>query len=135
MSDLNSCSFTGRLTKDAVVKTVGSNSTQLAEFDIANNTGFGEYTKTNYITCTFWGKRAVSVAPYLKKGTQAAVTGEVSTQTWTGKDGQEHTKLCLKTAEVALLGGGKKEGAEPPETASAGGGYADAEEAQAKWPY
>ena len=48
MSDLNCCSFVGRLTRDAVVESIGAKGTQITKFAIANNTGFGSYQKTNF---------------------------------------------------------------------------------------
>ena len=75
MADLNSCSFTGRLTKDAEVVTVGAKGTQITKFSMANNTGFGTYARTNFFNVQIWGKAGVAVSQYLTKGKQVAVTG------------------------------------------------------------
>ena len=47
MSDLNSCTLTGNLTKDAEVKLIGAKQTPCCEFTVANNTGFGQYEKAS----------------------------------------------------------------------------------------
>ena len=107
MSDLNSCSFTGRVTKDAVVESIGAKGTQVTKFSIANNTGFGQYAKTNFFNVQVWGKAGVAIAEYLKKGKQIAVTGMLENQKWTGKDGLEHDSWNLTCQSVTLLADAK----------------------------
>lgn len=107
MSDLNSCSFTGRVTKDAVVESIGAKGTQITKFSIANNTGFGQYAKTNFFNVQVWGKAGVAIAEYLKKGKQIAVTGMLENQKWTGKDGLEHDSWNLTCQSVTLLADAK----------------------------
>lgn len=103
MADLNNCSFTGRITKDAVVETVGAKGTQLTKFSIANNTGFGQYAKTQFFNVQIWGKAGTAVAQYLVKGKQVAVCGSLENQKWTGKDGLEHDSWTLSCQGVTLL--------------------------------
>ena len=103
MADLNSCSFTGRVTKDAVVESIGAKGTQITKFSIANNTGFGQYAKTNFFNVQVWGKAGVAIAQYLTKGKQVAVTGTLENQKWTGKDGLEHDSWNLTCMSVTLL--------------------------------
>lgn len=107
MSDLNNCAFIGRLTKDAIVETVGSKGTQITKFSIANNTGFGTYARTNFFNVSIWGKAGVSVAPYLLKGKQVAVAGVLENQKWTGQDGMSHDNWCLTANSVTLLSDSK----------------------------
>lgn len=107
MSDLNSCSFTGRVTKDAVVESIGAKGTQITKFSIANNTGFGQYAKTNFFNVQVWGKTGVAIAEYLKRGKQVAVTGMLENQKWTGKDGLEHDSWNLTCQSVTLLADAK----------------------------
>lgn len=103
MADLNSCSFTGRVTRDAVVESVGAKGTQITKFGIANNTGFGHYAKTNFFNVQVWGQAGAAIAQYLKKGKQVAVTGQLENQKWTGKDGLEHDSWNLTCQGVTLL--------------------------------
>lgn len=107
MSDLNSCSFTGRVTKDAVVESIGAKGTQITKFSIANNTGFGQYAKTSFFNVQVWGKAGVAIAEYLKRGKQVAVTGMLENQKWTGKDGLEHDSWNLTCQSVTLLADAK----------------------------
>lgn len=103
MADLNSCSFTGRVTRDAVVESVGAKGTQITKFGMANNTGFGQYAKTNFFNVQVWGHAGAAIAQYLKKGKQIAVTGQLENQKWTGKDGLEHDSWNLTCQSVTLL--------------------------------
>lgn len=108
MADLNSCSFTGRVTKDAVVESIGAKGTQITKFSIANNTGFGQYAKTNFFNVQVWGQAGAAVAQYLKKGKQVAVTGMLENAKWTGKDGLEHDSWTLTCQGVTLLADAKQ---------------------------
>lgn len=103
MSDLNSCSFTGRCTRDAEVSTVGAKSTILTKFAIANNTGFGQYAKTNFINVQVWGKAGEAVAQFLKKGKQIAVTGQLECNKWQDQNGVPHEGWTLTASSVTLL--------------------------------
>ena len=116
MSDMNVCTFTGRLTKDAVVKTVGQKGTQLTEFAIANNTGFGQYAKTNFFNVQVWGQAGVAVAQYLIKGKSVGVSGTLENAKWTGQDGVTHDSWVLSCNQVTLLADAKPkaEGSTPP---------------------
>ena len=108
MADLNSCSFTGRVTKDAVVESIGVKGTQITRFSIANNTGFGQYAKTNFFNVQVWGQAGAAVAQYLKKGKQVAVTGMLENAKLTGKDGLEHDSWTLTCQGVTLLADAKQ---------------------------
>ena len=108
MADLNSCSFTGRVTKDAVVESVGAKGTQITKFSIANNTGFGQYAKANFFNVQVWGQAGAAVAQYLKKGKQVAITGMLENAKWTGKDGLEHDSWTLTCQGVTLLADAKQ---------------------------
>ena len=103
MSDVNNCVFTGRLTRDAEMKTIGAKGTLLLTFSIANNTGFGEYAKTQFFDVQLWGKRGESLQQYLTRGKQVAVVGQLEQNKWTGTDGQEHYSWRLNANDVQLL--------------------------------
>lgn len=114
MADLNSCSFTGRLTKDAETSTVGSKGTSVTKFAIANNTGFGQYERTNFFNCQMWGKAGESIRQYLVKGKQVAVTGVLENQKWTGNDGVQHDSWTLTVSTVKLLADSRNSQDEAP---------------------
>lgn len=114
MADLNSFAFTGRLTKDAAIKNV--NGKTLMELDVANNVGYGDYAKTNWLKVKMWGDRCNNVAPIFKKGSLVTGQGELSTNEWTNNNtGEKHVDLVVTVMNVQLLASKKAENAEEPE--------------------
>lgn len=110
MSDLNNCSFTGRLTKDAELKVIGAKQTPCAEFSIANNTGYGQFEKTSYINVQLWGSSGQNLMPYLKKGQQIAVCGELTQNDWVDQNGVKHSMWRLSATRLTLLASPKGTG-------------------------
>lgn len=108
MADLNVWAVTGRLTKDAEFRTLASGKALLT-CDIAVNTGWGDYAKTTYVRVQQWGERGKNLAQYLKKGKPIAVSGSLSVNTWTGKDGVERQQLALDTTSIQMLSLGQAE--------------------------
>lgn len=114
MADLNSFAFTGRLTKDAAIKNV--NGKTLMELDVANNVGYGDYAKTNWLKVKMWGDRCNNIAPIFKKGSLVTGQGELSTNEWTNNNtGEKHVDLVVTVMNVQLLASKKAENAEEPE--------------------
>ena len=108
MADVNNCTFTGRLTRDAERKTLPTG-TVLVTFDMAINTGWGDYAKTLFLTVNVWGKQGENIQQYLTKGKLVGATGELEVQQWVSqKDGTEHKKNVLGQAKVTLLSTGQK---------------------------
>ena len=122
MSDLNSCTFIGRCTRDAETMQVGAKGTSLTKWAIANNTGFGQYEKTNFFNCQMWGKQGEGLRPLLKKGKQIAVTGVLENTSWESQDGTSHDAWTLTVTQVTLL-------ADPKGGFSNGGTTVDSAEA------
>lgn len=102
MADLNNFTFTGRLVKDALLKTLPTGK-QLLELSVAVNIGYGEYKKTLFIKVNLWGARGEKIAVYLKKGGLVGVTGSLDKDTWTGRDGIEHTEFMVNAADITML--------------------------------
>lgn len=114
MADLNSFAFTGRLTKDAQIKNV--NGKTLMELDVANNIGYGDYAKTNWLKVKMWGDRANNIAPIFKKGSLVTGCGELSTNEWTSNNtGEKHVDIVVTIMNVQLLASKKSDTAEEPE--------------------
>lgn len=103
MSDLNNCTFTGRLTRDAETLTVGAKQTTLTKFGMANNTGFGQYEKTSFFNVQIWGRQGEALLPYLKKGKAVAVAGELVNDKFQGRDGEQHDSWVLTARSISLL--------------------------------
>ena len=135
MADINSLTLTGRLTKDATVKSfnnpnTGKTSTK-AEFSIAvgkskkNPDGtWGE--ETSYFDCDYW--TSPSLAPYLTKGRQVCIDAELVQEKWTdAQSGQPRSKVVIHVNDLKLLaepkaqqGNGQPQGGYAPQN---NGGY------------
>ena len=85
MSDLNTISLIGRLTKDPESFSDG----KVTKFSIANS--YYDYKSkdnaTNFFNCVAFGKSAETIMTYLRKGGQVAIQGELRQSKWQGKDG------------------------------------------------
>lgn len=109
MADLNVVTLTGRVTKDATIESVGAKGTRLTKFGLANNTGFGQYEKTNFFNVQIWGKQGEAVAQYIVKGKQVGVTGTLECQKWTAYDGTPKESWNLTCTGVTLLADAKNQ--------------------------
>lgn len=101
---MNSWNFTGNLGSDADLRFTKAG-TEVLQFSVATTSGYGERQTTSWARCTLFGKRAESLAPYLLKGQQVAVTGEVKLHEWTGKSGETKQSLEVSVQDVTLIGG------------------------------
>jgi single-strand DNA-binding protein len=119
---MNSWNFTGNLGANAEVRYTAAGS-PLCQFTVATTSGYGEKKTTTWARCTLFGKRSESVAPYLLKGQQVAVTGEVKLHEWTGKDGVAKQSLEVNVQDVTLVGG--KPGAKAVEESDAAESFVD----------
>jgi single-strand DNA-binding protein len=89
----------GRIGKDAVTRFTQSGE-PVTGFSLAVDSGFGDKKQTLWLDCSAWGKRWEGVTPYLVKGAQVSVQGELGTREHEGK-----TYLTLRIADLKLVGG------------------------------
>lgn len=96
-----------RIGKDVEVR-YSPNGDAIANLSLAFTYGKkGENGKrpTQWVDATLWGKRAESLAPYLKKGGQIVVyLSDINIQTYDSKTGQG-VKLVGKVDDLELIGG------------------------------
>lgn len=92
-----------RLGKDPEQRFTGSGDS-IVQFDAAVDSGFGDKKITTWIRFVMWGKRGAAVLPYLAKGNQVVVSGEISNRKWTDKEGQDRYSLECRVNELTLLG-------------------------------
>ena len=101
---MNIYTFTGNLGGDAVAS-VTAGGKNVASWSVAVSSGFGDKKITSWIRCNLWGKRAESgLIPYLVKGQQVAVSGELSVREWE-KDGVKNKSVEVNVSEIDLIGG------------------------------
>lgn len=100
----NSFSFVGTVGRDAELRYTPT-STAILQVTIANNVGFGDKQKTNWIRVSLFGKRAEGqLKDFLKKGQQVFVIGELSTSEYTDKNGVNKTVLEVNANSIDLVG-------------------------------
>lgn len=110
MTDINSLTVIGRLTKDIGGTDFAYLNTGIAKlsFSIAVNRSIkrGEewVEDVSYFDITYWGKPAEAIIQYLGKGKQVCVKGYLKQDRWE-KDGQKHSKVGIVAESVQLLGG------------------------------
>ena len=100
---MNIWTFTARIARDAEVRFTASGDA-VAAFSCAVDSGYGDKKKTTWTNCSYFGKRGEAVAPYLLKGTQVAISGEVTNREYTDKDGNKRTSLDVRVNDITLLG-------------------------------
>lgn len=86
MADINTCIFSGRLTKKPELLT-GKSGNEYANITIANDRGFGDKKATSFIDLTIFGKSAAALCQYCDKGDQIIVTCEYTKEKY-DKDGE-----------------------------------------------
>lgn len=102
---MNVFTATGNLGRDADVRATPSGLI-IASFPVAVQSGYGDNRKTTWVRCSLFGKRAESkLVGYLVKGAQIAVSGELSLNEYTTKEGENRTTLELRVSEIDLIGG------------------------------
>lgn len=89
MADLNSATFTGRVTQAAETKEVGAKGTKLTTFQMENLTGFGPYEKRNVFTVKMWGQYGESLKDYLVAGRPVGAQGELVCNQFGGQQNWE----------------------------------------------
>jgi len=111
MVDLNQVALIGRLTRDAELKSV--NGQPLCKFSIAVNrrkkNGDRWEDEANFFDIVVWGRQAESLHPYLVKGKEVGVSGELRQERWQ-HEGQNKSKVEVIASNIQLLGGNNGNG-------------------------
>jgi single-strand DNA-binding protein len=106
-NDTNSVILIGRLTRESELKFTNSG-TAVSHFSLAVNrmrmNGDQREEEVSFFDCTLWGKQAESLNPYLSKGRQVCVNGELRQNRWE-QDGQSRSKVEINVGSLQLLGG------------------------------
>lgn len=118
MTDLNTVALVARLTKDVEIR-YSANGNAIASISIAVNKRVksqdGTWNdKASFFECTYFGKGAEGVAPYLMKGQQVSINGTLEQNSWTDQStGQKRSKVVIIVNSLGLLGS-SKQGSNPP---------------------
>ena len=108
--DINVVVLVGRLTRDCELKSTPQG-TSVCRFSIAVNrrkrTGDRWEDEVSYFDVVLWGKSAETLKPYLQKGRQVSIEGELRQNRW-DQDGKTVSKVEVVANNVQLLGGGNQ---------------------------
>ena len=122
MTDINSVTLTGRLTRDPEMRTTAGG-TQILTFGLAFNTSVrnkqtGEWEdRSNFIDCTIFGNRATALSRYLAKGNKVTVAGSLRYSSWE-RDGQRRSKLDLIVNQLEFMSTSRQTATQQPQTSS-----------------
>lgn len=107
--DINKVLLVGRLTREAELTYTGSGAA-LCKFSLAVNRrrkqGDHWIDEVNFFDIHLWGKRGESLHPYLSKGTQLAVEGQLRQERW-NQDGVNRSRVSIEGINIQLLGNGQ----------------------------
>lgn len=92
--------LSGRLGKDCEVKQV--NGKNVINFPVATEEGYGENKKTLWIDVAYWTDKT-GIAPYLLKGQQVVVAGDVSMRKW-----ETGAIVTMRADRIELVGSAKE---------------------------
>ena len=104
---MNSTQLLGRLTKDPELK-YGASGTAFCKFTLAVNRPYKK-DETDFINCTAFSKTAETIAEYVRKGDQFAVTGRIQTDVFE-KDGEKRYSTGVMVDSFTFISKTKGEG-------------------------
>lgn len=104
---MNKVILIGRLTKDPDLKFAQGTGKAVTRFTLAINRPMKK-DEVDFINCIAFGKTGETIAQYLTKGKQVAVSGQTRTGSYDAKDGTKRytTDVIIETFE--FLNGDKK---------------------------
>ncbi|MCR4676711.1 MAG: single-stranded DNA-binding protein [Sphaerochaetaceae bacterium] len=104
-NDINVVVLVGRLTRDCEVRSTQAGMS-ICRFSVAVNrrkkSGDTWTDEANFFDVVLMGKSADSLKPYLTKGRQVSVEGELRQSRWE-QDGQAHSRIEIMANNVQLL--------------------------------
>lgn len=99
----------GNLTRDIELKDLG-NDRKVANFSIAIRRDFknaNEEYETDFFNCSAFGRTAVFLSNYFKKGQEILITGHLQNNQWETESGEKRTATNIIVENVEFCG--KKE--------------------------
>ena len=98
----------GRLTRDPELNFAAGTGTAVARFTLAVTRPFKK-DETDFINCIAFNKRAETIAQYLTKGRQLAVTGSIRTGSYDAKDGTKRYTTDIVVDSFEFIGSNKND--------------------------
>lgn len=114
MGSLNKVILIGHLGRDAELRyTPGG--VAVAKFSLATAKTWTDKSgvkqeRTEWHAVDAWAKLGEALAPFLLKGKQVYVEGELQTDDWTDKDGVKRKSTKVRAFHIVLLGSAPRDG-------------------------
>jgi single-strand DNA-binding protein len=131
MSDLNQCTFTGRLGADPEIKSF-QNGGRIANMRLAVGSQWKDKQTGEKKTRTEWVSLVANqdglvgvVERFLRKGSQIAVVGEMRTRKWQDQSGNDRYSTEVAIDKLTMLGEGKGGGEAHGTAQGQSAGFAD----------
>jgi single-strand DNA-binding protein len=100
---MNKVILIGRLTKDPDLNFAAGTGTAVCRFGLAVTRPFKK-DETDFINCIAFGKTGETIAQYLTKGRQLAVTGAIRTGSYDTKDGTKRYTTDVVVDSFEFIG-------------------------------
>lgn len=97
---MNLSILTGNLGRDPELR--AHNGDNILNFAIGVQTGTKDKPETMWVDCALWGKRAITLQPYLAKGARVTVSGPIKLEEYKANDGTPKTRLRLSVDQIDL---------------------------------
>jgi len=109
---MNRVILIGHIGQDAEIRTTQYGNT-VANFSLATSKKMKGETETQWHRISLWGKLAEVVVPYLKKGKQISIEGEIQYGSYENKEGQKVYTTTINAYQVELLSSKSDSNPEP----------------------
>lgn len=100
---MNKVILIGRLTKDPELRYAAGSGTAVCRFTVAITRQFKK-DETDFINCVSFGKTGETIAQYITKGRQIAVTGAIRTGSYDAQDGTKRYTTDVAVASFEFIG-------------------------------
>lgn len=100
---MNKVILIGRLTRDPELDFVAGSGTAVTRFGLAVKRPFKK-DESDFINCVAFGKPAETIAQYITKGRQLAVTGSIRSGSYDAKDGSKRYTSDVVVESFEFIG-------------------------------
>jgi len=109
MAGFNKVILLGNLTRDPQLRYLPNN-TAVCEFGLAMNRRYkdrdgNQKEEVCFVDVEAFGRQAETINQYLTKGRPLLVEGRLHLDSWTGQDGQKHSRLRVIVENFQFVGG------------------------------
>lgn len=101
---MNKVILLGRLTKDPELRFAAGSGNAVTRFSVAVTRQF-KRDEADFINCVAFGKQAETIAQYLTKGSQIAITGNIRTGSYDAQDGSKRYTTDVVVESFEFVGG------------------------------